>query len=135
MSQSSATVPANATTPAVQAVPQVDPNAGTTSTTVSALGPNDIIVTLQYINDNSWPKDFKLDIELGNWDGALKLPFLPTDRGSLNISMELSANPMPRPTPKPTNFGLKTIDRFADSSSLMFPDPTTEPLGIFPRHT
>jgi len=82
MSQSSATVPANATTPAVQAVPQVDPNAGTTSTTVSALGPNDIIVTLQYINDNSWPKDFKLDIELGNWDEwSLEVTFLADRQG------------------------------------------------------
>ena len=82
MSQNSATVPANAATPAVQAVPQVDPNAGATSTTVSALGPNDIIVTLQYINDNSWPKDFKLDIKLGNWDEwSLEVTFLADRQG------------------------------------------------------
>lgn len=67
MSQSSVTPPASIATPAVQAVPQADPNARATSTTVSALGPNDVIITLQYINNNSWLKDFKLDIELGNW--------------------------------------------------------------------
>jgi hypothetical protein len=40
---------------------------GGTSTTVSALGPDDIPYTVQYINDNAWPADFELDIDLGNW--------------------------------------------------------------------
>jgi transposase InsO family protein len=35
---------------------------------VSALGPDDVPLTLQYINDNAWPSDFKLDLELSNWD-------------------------------------------------------------------
>jgi transposase InsO family protein len=39
-----------------------------TSTSVTAVGPNDIPITLQYVNDNAWPKDFKLDLELNNWD-------------------------------------------------------------------
>jgi hypothetical protein len=40
---------------------------GGTSTTISALGPDDIPYTVQYINDNAWPADFELDIDLGNW--------------------------------------------------------------------
>lgn len=39
----------------------------TTATSVSAFGPDDNIFTLQYINDNGWPADFELDIDLGNW--------------------------------------------------------------------
>jgi transposase InsO family protein len=35
--------------------------------TVSAIGPDDVLFTTQYVNDNSWPADFELDINLGNW--------------------------------------------------------------------
>ena len=39
----------------------------TSATTVTATGPDDIIFTLQYINDNAWPSDLELDLDLGNW--------------------------------------------------------------------
>jgi len=39
-----------------------------TSTSTTALSPNDIPITLQYINDTSWPSNLNLDIELSNWD-------------------------------------------------------------------
>src|SRR5260221_1138294 len=38
-----------------------------TSTAVSAMGPDDILLTMQYINDNAWPTDFELDLDTGNW--------------------------------------------------------------------
>jgi hypothetical protein len=37
------------------------------STTINAVGPDDIPYTVKYINDNAWPADFELDIDLGNW--------------------------------------------------------------------
>lgn len=44
-----------------------NPSGTSTSTTLSAVGPDDILYTIQYINDNAWPADFELDIDLGNW--------------------------------------------------------------------
>ena len=35
---------------------------------IVAIGPDDIPITLMYINNNAWPSDFKLDLELNNWD-------------------------------------------------------------------
>ena len=48
------------------AATQQTPNTPT-ATAVSALGPDDILLTMQYINDNAWPTDFELDIDTGNW--------------------------------------------------------------------
>ncbi len=53
-------------TPTVPAVTQQSSNTPT-ATTVSAVGPDDILFTMQYINDNAWPTDFELDIDTGNW--------------------------------------------------------------------
>ena len=43
-------------------------NTSTPTTSVTVVGPGDVPITLQFINDNVWPKDFKLDIQLNNWD-------------------------------------------------------------------
>jgi hypothetical protein len=37
------------------------------ATAISAVGPDDMMYTKKYINDNAWPTDFELDIDLGNW--------------------------------------------------------------------
>jgi hypothetical protein len=37
-------------------------------TGLSALGPGDIPISEHYINDNNWPKDFKLNLQKNNWD-------------------------------------------------------------------
>src|SRR6267154_3965792 len=39
-----------------------------TLSTLTAVGPNNTPITLQYINDNAWTKEFKLDLKLNNWD-------------------------------------------------------------------
>src|SRR6266478_5271712 len=53
---------------------------GVISTTLSAVGPDDIPFTIQYINDNHWLKDFILDAKKANWDEwSLQVSFL-TDR-------------------------------------------------------
>src|SRR5713101_1784810 len=38
-----------------------------TATAVTAIGPDNILLTMQYINDNAWPADFELDIDSRNW--------------------------------------------------------------------
>ena len=43
-------------------------NANPTSTGLSTLGPDDMPIAIQFINDNSWLKDFKLNIQKNNWD-------------------------------------------------------------------
>jgi hypothetical protein len=37
------------------------------ATAISAVRPDDMMYTEKYINDNAWPADFELDINLGNW--------------------------------------------------------------------
>ncbi|SRR6266403_2923186 len=57
----------------------------TTSSLVTAPGPDDVLlsmISLLYINDNSWPSDFKLDIDLDNWDEwSLRVSLLAARRG------------------------------------------------------
>jgi hypothetical protein len=38
------------------------------SNAVTALGPDDVYLTMKFMNDDSWPNDCKLDIYLANWD-------------------------------------------------------------------
>jgi len=40
---------------------------GSNSNTVTVLGTDDIPITFLYINDSSWPVNFKLNIKLNNW--------------------------------------------------------------------
>jgi hypothetical protein len=55
-----------------------------TSTLITAVGPNNIPLTLQYVNGGGWPKDFKLDLELGNWtDWSLQMRLLAQQQGFL----------------------------------------------------
>lgn len=57
-------------------------NAPTTSSTVSAAGPDDRILTALFINDNSWPADFILDFEKANWEEwSLRLKLLAARQG------------------------------------------------------
>jgi hypothetical protein len=37
------------------------------TTSISAQGPDNMLYTVLYINDNAWPADFELDLDLGNW--------------------------------------------------------------------
>jgi hypothetical protein len=46
----------------------VDTPTSATGSTVSALEPDGVSLTIQYINDDSWPSDFKLDTDLANWE-------------------------------------------------------------------
>src|SRR6266566_1046092 len=43
-------------------------NMSTPTASVTMVGPGNVPITLQFVNDNVWPKDFKLDIQLNNWD-------------------------------------------------------------------
>lgn len=37
------------------------------STNISATGPDNVPYTMHFINNNAWPTNFELDIDLGNW--------------------------------------------------------------------
>jgi gag-polypeptide of LTR copia-type len=66
-------------TPAAPVATQQSSNTPT-ATTVTALGPDDVLLTMQYINDNAWPADFELDIDTGNWPLWLRRISLLADR-------------------------------------------------------
>jgi hypothetical protein len=51
---------ANAATNAAIAQPVI-------TTSILAQGPDNMLYTMLYINDNAWPANFELDLDLGNW--------------------------------------------------------------------
>src|SRR6266403_5983548 len=44
------------------------PSGGGSSSSLFAIGPDDVIFSVQYINDGSWPDNLKLCLDDANWD-------------------------------------------------------------------